>query len=84
MNRRFRLLAILSLGTVLLCATGCADLGEAWDKAKEQDDRKRYEKTVWCPECGSTRKTQTGIGKVGNVLGHGMLYKCKKCGHKYQ
>jgi len=84
MKRMRSLVMFAWLGAVLLGISGCTDLGEAWDKAREHDDRKRYEKTVCCPKCGSSSKTQTDLGKVGNVLGHGMLYKCKKCGHKYQ
>jgi hypothetical protein len=85
MKRLMTLAGGMLAAGVLLAGAGCSfDVKDAFDKAKEHDDRKRYEKTVWCPECGSSEKRKTDIGKVGTVFGSGMVFKCKKCGHKYQ
>jgi hypothetical protein len=56
----------------------------SWKKPAKADEE---EDMPWCPKCDSDDVERTKAGKVGSALGMDGakdMYKCKKCGHRFQ
>jgi hypothetical protein len=93
MRKSRRLLVLLAVCALL--GGGCSfDIGDICDAAqsdlptfKDPSNGAQKEDLPWCPKCDSNDVQRTKAGKVGNALGVDSakdLFKCRKCGHRFQ